>query len=160
MKNLVFLFVFAFTFAHAQYVVEDNDITENVREVVKQTIALDLNNPLEFYRLKCENPLYAQFSGGENSFKQALSKNIQNDLNSGLYSVNGTFELHLNINKSGNLQSFKLLPEVQNSNLLYRDVELALRKMNPKFKPATCNGVPVESKLRQKINFRTDSFDL
>lgn len=160
MKNLVFLFVFAFTFAHAQYVVEDNDITENVREVVKQTIALDLNNPLEFYRLKCENPLYAQFSGGENSFKQALSKNIQNDLNSGLYSVNGTFELHLNINKSGNLQSFKLLPEVLNSNLLYRDVEIALRRMNPKFKPATCNGIPVESKLRQKINFRTDSFDL
>lgn len=160
MKNLVFLFVFAFTFAHAQYVVEDNDITENSREMVKQTIALDLNNPLEFYRLKCENPLYAQFSGGENSFKQALSKNIQNELNSGLYSVNGTFELHLNINKSGNLQSFKLLPEVQNSNLLYRDVELAMRKMNPKFKPATCNGVPVESKLRQKINFRTDSFDL
>lgn len=160
MKNLVFLFVFAFTFSHAQYVVEDNDITENVREVVKQTIALDLNNPLEFYRLKCENPLYAQFSGGENSFKQALSKNIQNDLNSGLYSVNGTFELHLNINKSGNLQSFKLLPDVQNSNLLYRDVELALRRMNPKFKPATCNGVPVESKLRLKINFRTDSFDL
>lgn len=160
MKNLVFLFVFAFTFAHAQYVVEDNDITENVREVVKQTIALDLNNPLEFYRLKCENPLYAQFSGGENSFKQALSKNIQNDLNSGLYSVNGTFELHLNINKSGNLQSFKLLPEVLNSNLLYRDVEIALRRMNPKFKPATCNGIPVESKLRLKINFRTDSFDL
>ena len=160
MKNLVFLFVFAFTFAHAQYVVEDNDITENSREMVKQTIALDLNNPLEFYRLKCENPLYAQFSGGENSFKQALSKNIQNDLNSGLYSVNGTFELHLNINKSGNLQSFKLLPEVLNSNLLYRDVEIALRRMNPKFKPATCNGIPVESKLRLKINFRTDSFDL
>ena len=160
MKNLVFLFVFAFTFAHAQYVVEDNDITENSREMVKQTIALDLNNPLEFYRLKCENPLYAQFSGGENSFKQALSKNIQNDLNSGLYSVNGTFELQLNINKSGNLQSFKLLPEVLNSNLLYRDVEIALRRMNPKFKPATCNGIPVESKLRQKINFRTDSFDL
>ena len=160
MKKLIFLFVFAFTFAHAQYVVEDNDITENSIEIVKQTIALDLNNPLEFYRLKCENPLYAQFSGGENSFKQALSKNIQNDLNSGLYSVNGTFELQLNINKSGNLQSFKLLPEVPNSNLLYRDVEIALRRMNPKFKPATCNGIPVESKLRQKINFRTDSFDL
>lgn len=160
MKKLVFLFVFAFTFSHAQYVVEDNDITENVRDVVKQTIALDLNNPLEFYRLKCENPVYAQFPGGENTFKQILEKNIQNDLNSGLYSVNGTFELHLNINKSGNLQSFKLLPEVQNSNLLYRDVELALRRMNPKFKPANCNGTPVESKLRQKINFRTDSFDL
>ena len=160
MKNLVFLFVFAFTFAHAQYVVEDNDITENSREMVKQTIALDLNNPLEFYRLKCENPEYAQFPGGENSFKQVLCKNIQNDLNSGLYSVNGTFELHLNINKSGNLQSFKLLPEVLNSNLLYRDVEIALRRMNPKFKPATCNGIPVESKLRLKINFRTDSFDL
>lgn len=160
MKNLVFLFVFAFTFAQAQYVVEDNDITENARDVMKQTIALDLNAPLEFYRLKCENPMYAQFPQGENSFKQVLSKNIQNDLNSGLYSVNGTFELQLNLNKSGNLQYLKLLPEVQNGNLLYRDVELALRRMNPKFKPATCNGVPVESKLRLKINFRTDSFDL
>lgn len=160
MKTLVFLFVFAFTFAPAQYVVEDNDITENARDVMKQTIALDLNAPLEFYRLKCENPMYAQFPQGENSFKQVLSKNIQNDLNSGLYSVNGTFELQLNLNKSGNLQFLKLLPEVQNGNLLYRDVELALRRMNPKFKPATCNGVPVESKLRLKIKFRTDSFDL
>jgi hypothetical protein len=34
MKKLIFLFVFAFTFAHAQYVVEDNDITENSREMV------------------------------------------------------------------------------------------------------------------------------
>lgn len=161
MKNLILILLFMGSFlAKSQYLIEDNDITENSREMVKQSIALDLNNPLEFYRLKCENPLYAQFSGGENSFKQALSKNIQNDLNSGLYSVNGTFELHLNINKSGNLQSFKLLPEVLNSNLLYRDVEIALRRMNPKFKPANCNGIPVESKLRQKINFRTDSFDL
>lgn len=161
MKNLILILLFMGSFlAKSQYLIEDNDITENVRDVVKQTIALDLNAPLEFYRLKCENPMYAQFPQGENSFKQVLSKNIQNDLNSGLYSVNGTFELQLNLNKSGNLQSFKLLPDVQNSNLLYRDVELALRRMNPKFKAATCNGVPIESKLRLKINFRTDSFDL
>ena len=160
MKNLLMLLLFSATFAQAQYLVEDNDISENTTEAGKIAISYDMNNPLEFYRLKCDNAVYSQFPGGENGFKQTLLKNMRSYLDTGFYSVNGTFELIINISKNGNLQRLELKPEVPNSNLLYRDIELALRKMNPKFTPATCNGSPVDSKLRQKINFRTESFDL
>lgn len=160
MKNLLMLLLFSATFVQAQYLVEDNDISENTTEAGKIAISYDMNNPLEFYRLKCDNAVYSQFPGGENGFKQTLLKNMRSYLDTGFYSVNGTFELIINISKNGNLQRLELKPEVPNSNLLYRDIELALRKMNPKFTPATCNGSPVDSKLRQKINFRTESFDL
>lgn len=160
MKKLLIFLVFSFTFTSAQNLVEDNDITENTKELGKQNITYDLNNPMEFYRLKCENAQYAQFPGGENAFKQTLFKNMQTYLDAGVYSVNGTFELQIYINKSGKLQSFQLKPEVPNSNLLYRDLEMALRRMNPRWIPGSCNGIPVDSKLRQKVNFRTESFDM
>ena len=160
MKNIVFFLIFAFSFSNAQYVIEDNDISENVKELGKQSVSYDLNHPMEFYRLQCDNAVYAQFPGGENAFKQKLFFYMKSDIESSFYSVNGTFELIILLNKSGNMQSFMLNPEVQNSHLLKRDVETALRKMNLKFTPATCNGTPIESKIRQKINFRTDNFDI
>jgi hypothetical protein len=160
MKKIFLFLVFSFKFSNAQYLVEDNDISENSKELGKQSISYDLNNPLEFYRLKCENVVYAQFPGGENAFKQKLFLNMKSLLDTGLYSVNGTFELVITLDKSGKTQSFQLNPEVPNSNLLKRDLETALRKMNPKFTPASCNGTPIDSKLRQKINFRTENFDL
>lgn len=89
-----------------------------------------------------------------------LFTNLQNYLDSSLYSVSGTFELIIFIDKLGNLQRFDLKPEVPNGNLLYRDLELALRSMKPKWIPGKCAGVPVESKLRQKVNFRTEAVDI
>lgn len=160
MKKIFLLFILICSFGKAQNVIEDNDITENNVTIVKQTIAYDLKNPTEFYRLKCDNPTYAQFNLGEENFKKDLELNLKSFLNSGLYSVNGTFEVILSINKSGNLQNIQLKPEVQNSNLLQRDVELALRKLNLKWIPAKCGETAVDSKLRQKINFHTDAFDI
>ncbi|MBU8883447.1 hypothetical protein CBW16_05535 [Flavobacteriaceae bacterium JJC] len=160
MKKLLILLVFSFTYGHAQYLVEDNDISENTKELGKISVFYELNNPLEFYRLKCDNAVYAQFPGGENAFKRTLYQNMQSVVNSGVYSVNGTFELQISINKSGKLESFQLKPEVPNSNLLYRDLEMALKKITTKWTPGSCSGVPVDSKLRLKVNFRTDSFDI
>ncbi len=160
MKKLLVFFLFAFTFSSAQYLVEDNDITENRKEVGRMNISYDLNNPLESYRLKCDNPIYAQFPGGENSFKDSLFKNMKGYIDGGRYSVNGTFELLIFLDKDGTLARFQLKPEVPNSKLLYQDLEMSLKKMAPKWIPATCNGVPTESRLRQKINFRTENFDI
>ena len=160
MKKLFLFLIFAVTFSYAQNLVEDNDITENRKEMGRQNISYDLNNPVEFYRLKCENPIYAQFPGGENGFKDVLLKNMNGYVDGGSYSVNGTFEVIIYLTKSGHFERFQLKPDVPNSNLLYRDLELALRKMNPKFSPATCNGIPIDSKIRQKINCRTDNFDI
>lgn len=160
MKKIFLFLMFISTLNYAQNVIEDNDITENNVMIVKQTVAYDLKNPTEFYRLKCENPTYVQFSGGEEAFKNELGLNIKSFLNSGLYSVNGTFEVVLSISKTGNLQNIQLKPEVPNSHLLQRDVELAIRKLNLKFTPAKCGETAIDSRLRQKINFHTDAFDI
>ena len=160
MKNLFLFLLFAFTFSSAQDLIEDSEITENRKEVGRQNISYNLDNPLESYRLKCDNPIYAQFSGGEKSFKDLLFKNMKGFVDGGTYSVNGTFEIIIYINKEGNLERFQLKPDVPNSEMLYRDLDLTLKKMKPKWIPATCNGTPIESRLRQKINFRTDNFDI
>lgn len=160
MKKIFLVLILICAFSNAQNVIEDNDITENNVMIVKQTVAYDLKNPTEFYRLKCGNPTYAQFSGGEEAFKTDLGVNIKSFLNSGLYSVNGTFEVILSISKTGNLQNVLLKPEVPNSHLLQRDIELAIRKLNLKFIPAKCDDTAIDSRLRQKINFHTDAFDI
>src|SRR5690606_17297448 len=160
MKKLIFILMFAFGLVPAQTLIEDSEISENSEEFVRVAISYDLINPTEFYRLKCESPAYAAFTGGENAFKEGITKSLKSFLDAGLYTVNGTFELILYIGKNGSLQRFQLKPEVPNGHLLERDLELALRNLNPSWTPASCNGMPVDSRIRQKINFRTDSFDL
>ena len=144
----------------AQYLVEDNDITENSKEMGKAEVSFDLNNPLEFYRLKCPNATYAQYVGGENAFKQKLMKSMRANLDSGSYSVNGTFDFVFYLDKDGSLKDFVLKPEVTNGMVLKSDLKAAVKALNQKWIPATCNGTAVESKLRLKVNFRTDVYDL
>lgn len=160
MKKIFLLLIFACGFSDAQNLIEDSEISQNAEEFGRISVFYDLNNPAEFYRLKCEKPTYAQFSGGEKVFKESLFKNMKSYLDSGVYSVNGTFELIMIVDKTGKLQNFILKPEVPNSNLLYRDLELVLKKIAPTWVPATCSGVSVDSKIRQKVNFRTDNFDI
>ena len=161
MKNLVLILLFMGSFlAKSQYLIEDNDITENINEFGKAQISFDLNNPLEFYRLKCENANYAQFPDGENAFKHMLFTALKSTINQGNYSVNGTFEFVLDVDKAGNLHKFILKPEVQNGDVLYRDLNFMFGQLKQKWIPATCNGVVTDSKLRIRVNFRTENFDL
>jgi len=157
---LLVMMTFSFGFVSAQYLVEDNDITENSKEFGRADISLDMNNPLEFYRLKCAIATYAQYIGGENGFKDKLFKNLKASLSNNLYSVNGTFDFIFYIDKEGNLKDFALKPEVPNSNLLQTDINNAVKAMNQKWMPATCDGAKVDSKIRLKVNFRTDLFDM
>lgn len=157
---LILITLFSFSIVNAQYLVEDNDITENSKEFTKADISYDLNNPVEFYRLKCVNAAYAQYIGGENAFKNKLMKTMKTNLASNTYSVNGTFDFIFFIDKNGNLKDFLLKPEVTNSNLLQNDIKNAVRAMNQKWIPASCNGTTIDSKIRLKVNFRTDVFDL
>ena len=157
---LLFSMLFSLSFLQAQYLVEDNDVTENSKEMEKGEISFDLNNPLEFYRLKCQNATYAQYVGGENAFKQKLVKSMKANLDNTSYSVNGTFDFTFYLDKDGNLKDFTLKPEVTNSMVLQSDLRAAVKALNQKWIPATCNGVAVESKIRLKVNFRTEMYDL
>ena len=162
MKKVILLLsvMFSLSFLQAQYLVEDNDVTENSSEMGKGEISFDLNNPLEFYRLKCQNATYAQYVGGENAFKQKLIKSMRANLDNTSYSVNGTFDFIFYLDKEGNLKDFTLKPEVTNSMVLQSDLKSAVKALNQKWIPATCNGAAIESKIRLKVNFRTEMYDL
>jgi len=43
---------------------------------------------------------------------------------------------------------------------LQTDINNAVKAMNQKWMPATCDGAKVDSKIRLKVNFRTDLFDM
>lgn len=145
---------------HAQYVIDDNDITENSFESGRSVITFDLGSPVEYYRLKCENPVYPQFSGGESGFKQELLKALKSSVNHGHYAVNGTFDFILNIDKNGNFQKLTLKPDVQNSEVLYSDLNLMFQRMKAVWEPAKCSGLPVDSRLRMRVNFSTDNVEM
>ncbi len=160
MKNLVLIFILISSFLNAQFLVEDNDVTENNNELGKTTTTYTLDNPVEFFRLKCSNPEYAQFSGGENDFKKEILEKLRSSIDQNAYSVNGTFDLIFQIDKTGNITSFELKPMVQNSDLLFRDLNFSFRNLKKQWKPATCNGNTIDSKIRLRVNFRTESYDM
>lgn len=162
MKNTVkylFLLLFGVTFCNAQYLVEDSEVVLD-NEMGKSRIGFDLKNPLEFYRLKCDKPSYAQFPGGENEFKNQIFEGMMAYLDHSAYSVNGSFDFIFEINKEGSLKKFTLLPEVNNSDMLYRDLNFIVRRMKGNWQPATCSGTAVDSKMRLRVNFSSQNYDL
>lgn len=160
MKYLLIFFVSMTTFCKAQYLVEDFDVTENSSEFGVSKINFNLNDRLEHYRLSCEGKIdYSYFSMGEESFRTELSRNLLQYLDNEQYAVNGRFSLVFEINSNGELNNIQIFPKVKNGEMLYKDIEFALKRIKNKWIPATCNGVSVNSKLRLKINFGTENFD-
>lgn len=158
-RNLILIFFSIIGFFNAQYLVEDFDTTENVSEFGVARIGFSLNQKMEHYKLPCEKPTYARFSNGEEGFKKELHKNMQAYLDSGQYAVNGAFYLYLTIDSAGKIGNISVSPSVQNSEMLSKDIEFAVRKIKTNWIPATCNRQPVDSKVRLKIIFGTEDFD-
>ena len=160
MKNVMLLLVLISGFCRAQYTIEDFDTTDNYTEVGGAKVRFQINNPVEYYKLKCNNVQYAQYPGGDDAFKKDVIKQMNGYLESDAYAVNGVFTFLFEINKDGKIKEFVLKPSVQNGDMLYKDLNFAVKKLNAKWIPAKCDGVTVDSKLRIKVNFRTESYDL
>lgn len=160
MKNLIFIFIFTFGFANAQRLIDETDDAQFLNEAAKATIKFDMKYPLEYYRLKCTNPVYAQFPGGEENFKHELFKNMIAYLDNNTYAVNGTFLFVFEIGTDGKISNFTLKPNVLNGDMLFKDLNFIVKKTNEKWKSSTCEGKPVSTKVRLKVDFRTENFDL
>lgn len=161
MRKYYILLALLFSFcASSQILLEDNDPTENIQEFARAQIYYNLENPVEFYRLKCQNPTYAEFPGGESAFRAQFQELLQNYLSNDVYAINGLFQFIMDIDASGNLRYLSLRSEVKNDYLLLRDLQLMLDSFKEKWSPALCNGVPAHSKIRLKVSFKTEYFDL
>ena len=66
----------------------------------------------------------------------------------------------MDIDKQGKVTGLNVIPKVENSEGFLRDLKFAVRKIKKNWTPSKCNDVPVDSKIRIKLNFVTESIDV
>jgi hypothetical protein len=67
--------------------------------------------------------------------------------------------LVFNIDPKGKINNIDVLPKFKDSEMFVDDIKYAAKKVKGKWKPATKNGVPVDSKFVMKVNFSHDVYD-
>lgn len=160
MKNLFLVFAILSTcFIKAQSDIEDNDNDQSQLNNSATSVVFSGAPNVEVFKLKCEQPLYPEFPLGVKAFKLLFEEKVLNVADNGRYAVNGPFVFTFDVDKNGKMQNFEMKPMVSNAKFLYKDLKEAFYRLKQEWKPATCDGQTVDSKIRLKVNFRTDSFD-
>lgn len=163
MKKLFFLFIFTSVLFQAQ---EIEDMQEGFffSETSKNYFRVDIQKPYDYYQ---PNSCYvdaefrrAQFEGGDAAFNRELFRYISAYVDREIYVVNGTFFLQMDIDKQGKVTGLNVIPKVENSEGFLRDLKFAVRKIKKNWTPSKCNEIPVDSKIRIKLNFVTESIDV
>ncbi len=160
MKKLFFLLFFAALMLPAQEIEEMQEgffYAENSKNFFR----VDIKKPFDYYKVSgCganDSFVRAQYEGGDAAFTRELFRYISAYVDKEIYVVNGPFFLHLDIDKTGRIRNIGVSPKVKNSELFLRDLKYATRKIKKEWIPSKCNGVPVDSKLRIRLNFETES---
>lgn len=147
-------------FALAQQDVEDRDdnpMTENNKNLLK----IDIKEPLLQIAVKnCNDFKPAAFEGGVAVYKDTLQKFMYDYLNSDFYVLNGDFTFTLTVNKTGKVTNIEGSPKVSNSAYFFDDMKYVVRRIKKNWIPASCNGQPVSSQIKLKMNFSSITTDL
>lgn len=155
--------IFAFGFVQAQDV---DELQEGFffSETSKNFFRVDIKKPYDYYKVSsCSDDsqfIRAQFEGGDASFNRELFRYISAYVDKEIYVVNGSFFLHIDIDKAGKVTNLKITPRVDNSEGFLRDLKFAVGKIKKSWTPSKCNNVPVDSRIRIKLNFVTESIDV
>lgn len=161
MKAIVFLSaLFISNFAWAQFDVEDRDdnfITENNKSILK----IDIKEPLLQVAVKnCNDFQAASFEGGIPAYKEILRKYMYVYLNTDFYILNGDFTFTITVNEKGKVTNIEGTPKVANSQVFFDDMKYIVRRIKKNWIPATCNGKPVTSQIKIKMNLSTIATDV
>lgn len=164
MKKLLMIFGFLVVgTTQAQFVLEDLDDDPFLQENGRTLFSANLKHPMEHVRIQhcqAEHTRYARPSEGPEAFRKELFRTMQAYIDKETYALNGTFSFLFRISTQGRITDVRLHPKVANSELLERDLKLIIRRLKSSWVPASCNGAPLESEVRLKVNFQTEFFDL
>ncbi|PIF43990.1 hypothetical protein CLU96_0916 [Chryseobacterium sp. 52] len=156
----LFIALLIANFTFAQQDVEDRDdnpITENNKNLLK----IDIKEPLLQIAVKnCTDFKPAAFEGGVTVYKETLKKFMYDYLNSDFYVLNGNFTFTLTIDKSGKVTNIEGTPKVANSAYFFDDMKYVVRRIKKIWTPASCNGQPVTSQIKLKMNLSSITTDL
>lgn len=162
MKRLLLLLVFFSAFINAQ---EIEDLQEGYffSEGTNSFYRVDIKKPYDYYKVSScgenSNFVRAQYEGGDAAFSRELFKYISAYVDKQVYVVNGTFFLHVDIDATGNVKHLEVTPKVANSETFIKDLTYAFNKVKKKWTPSKCDGTPVSSKIRIRLNFVTETGD-
>ncbi|MDW9382136.1 energy transducer TonB [Chryseobacterium sp. JV558] len=101
----------------------------------------------------------AEFPGGEDAFRKEFLNMVYAYIDVALYAIKGEVTFIFNIDPKGKIDKVDILPKFKNSETFIDDMKYAAKKVKGKWKPATKNGVPVDSKLIMKIRFDNNTYD-
>lgn len=101
----------------------------------------------------------AKFPGGDEAFLAEFHKMVNGYIDLKEYAVNGIFYFTFDIDVKGKIKNLNILPKVKNSELFIEDMMFAMKRIKTRWKPASKNGQPVESKYILSVNFTSDHFD-
>jgi hypothetical protein len=161
MKTLaLFLSLFAANFVFAQYDIEDQEET-GLLENNKTILKIKIEEPFLQVAVKnCNDFKAASFPDGISSYKETLKRYMYNYLNSEFYVLNGDFTFTLSIDETGKVTNIEGSPKVDNSQVFFDDMKYVVRRIKKNWIPANCNGKPVASEIKIKMNFSSITTDL
>lgn len=163
MKKMFFLLLFCAGLFPAQ---DLEDLQEGFvfSETSKNFFRVEIARPFDYYKVAgCSDQsqfIRAQFPGGDAAFNRELHRYIAAYIDRDLYVVNGPFYLHVDINTAGKVTGLNITPKVENASSFLRDLRFAFNQIKTRWTPSMCDGVPVNSRIRIKLNFETETTDL
>ncbi len=101
----------------------------------------------------------AEFPGGDDAFRKEFLNMVHAYIDVALYAIKGEVTFVFNIDPKGKVDKVDILPKFKNSETFIDDMKYAAKKVKGKWKPATKNGVPVDSKMIMKIRFDNNTYD-
>ncbi|NML68732.1 hypothetical protein HHL23_02830 [Chryseobacterium sp. RP-3-3] len=156
----LFVALLVANFTLAQQDVEDRD-DNPITETNKNLLKIDIKEPLLQIAVKnCNDFKPAAFEGGVSVYKETLQKFMYDYLNSDFYVLNGDFTFTLTVDKTGKVTNIEGSPKVSNSAYFFDDMKYVVRRIKKNWIPASCNGEPVTSQIKLKMNFSSIATDL
>ncbi|MDQ0783675.1 energy transducer TonB [Chryseobacterium sp. W4I1] len=157
---ILFITMLVANFTFAQQDIEERG-DNNIAEVNKNLLKIDIKQPLLQVAVKnCNDFKPAGFEGGVLVYKETLRKFMLDYLNSDFYVLNGDFTFTITIDQTGKVTDIEGSPKVANSSYFFDDMKYVVRRIKKDWIPASCNGHPVTSQVKIKMNISSISTDL
>ncbi|MXS71270.1 energy transducer TonB [Chryseobacterium binzhouense] len=160
MKTLTFLLALItanLTYSQVLDERDDSFMMENNKNLLK----IDIKEPFMQVAIKgCSDFKPASFEGGAAAYKEILRKYMYTFLNSDFYTLTGDFTFTLTIDAMGKVIDIAGDPKVLNSEIFFDDMQYVVRRIKTNWTPAMCNGEPVKSEMKLKMNFSSLSSDM
>lgn len=101
----------------------------------------------------------AEFPGGDETFQKEFMNMVHAYIDMALYAVQGQVTFIFNIDPKGKINNIDILPKFKNNEMFVDDMKYDAKKVKGKWKPATKNGVAVDSKFVMRVNFDNNGYD-